>query len=123
ELVVQDELHLISGPLGTMVGLYETAIEHLSSWRRDDGKVVRPKILASTATVRRASDQIRALFGRRLTAVFPPPGVDDAETWFSTRRPKPGKAAEPGRLYVGLAAQGRSMKGILLRGYVTLLAA
>src|SRR5690606_17066386 len=83
ELVVQDELHLISGPLGTMVGLYETAIEHLSSWRRDDGKVVRPKILASTATVRRASDQIRALFGRRLTAVFPPPGVDDAETWFS----------------------------------------
>jgi hypothetical protein len=125
ELIVQDELHLISGPLGTMVGLYETAIEHLSSFRHVVGErevVVRPKILASTATVRRASEQIRALFGRTDTAVFPPPGVDDAETWFSTKQPKPGKAAEPGRLYVGVAAQGRAMKGILLRAYITLLA-
>jgi len=123
ELIVQDELHLISGPLGTMVGLYETAIEHLSSRRTESGITVRPKILASTATVRRASEQIRALFARRETAVFPPPGVDEAETWFSTKTPKPGAALEPGRLYLGVAAQGRSMKGILLRSYITLLAA
>src|SRR5690606_13514253 len=60
ELIVQDELHLISGPLGTMVGLYETAIEHLCV-RRAGGAVVKPKILASTATVKRAMQQIQAL--------------------------------------------------------------
>jgi hypothetical protein len=123
ELIVQDELHLISGPLGTMVGLYETAIEHLSTRRWPDGKTVRPKVLASTATVRRANEQIRALFARRDTAVFPPPGVDETETWFSTKKPKPGTPPAPGRLYFGVAAPGRAMKGILLRAYVTLLSA
>lgn len=117
ELIVQDELHLISGPLGTMVGLYETAIEHLST-READGKPVRPKVIASTATVRRAREQIRALFGRQKMALFPPPGVNDSETWFSTVDRK-----QAGRLYLGVAAQGRSMKGILLRGYVSLLTA
>jgi hypothetical protein len=73
DLVIQDELHLISGPLGTMVGLYEAAIEALCV-REIDGRVVRPKIVASTATVRRAQDQIQALFARPITQVFPPPG-------------------------------------------------
>lgn len=116
ELIVQDELHLISGPLGTMVGLYETAIEYLSTLGGE--KSIRPKIIASTATVRRAEEQIRALFGRTDTNVFPPSGVDDSETWFSTR-----DTEAPGRLYLGVAAQGRSMKSILLRTYVTLLGA
>ena len=75
DLVIQDELHLISGPLGTMTGLYEAAIEALCV-REIDGRVVRPKIVASTATVRRAQDQIQALFARPLTQVFPPPGPD-----------------------------------------------
>jgi len=118
ELIVQDELHLISGPLGTMVGLYETAIEALSSRTLGDGTVVRPKILASTATVRRARQQIRALFGRQGTALFPPPGVEDNETFFATV-----DRESPGRLYVGVAASGRSMKAILLRTYVALLGA
>jgi hypothetical protein len=63
DLIIQDELHLISGPLGTMAGLYETAIDALAT-RVLEGRRVRPKVLASTATVRRASDQIRALFAR-----------------------------------------------------------
>ncbi|MBK6692739.1 MAG: hypothetical protein IPG50_11095 [Myxococcales bacterium] len=119
ELIVQDELHLISGPLGTMVGLYETAIEWLSC-RDEAGKTIRPKIIASTATVRRARQQIHALFGRGASQVsmFPPPAVDAAETFFATRDEKAA-----GRLYVGVAAPGRPLKAILLRTYVALLGA
>jgi hypothetical protein len=73
DLVIQDELHLISGPLGTMAGLYEAAIEALCV-REIDGRAVRPKIVASTATVRRAQDQVQALFARPITQVFPCPG-------------------------------------------------
>lgn len=114
ELIVQDELHLISGPLGTMVGLYETAIEELCTRVGSGEAPIRPKILASTATVRRARQQIQALFARRDTALFPPPGIDESETWFAGI-----DREKPGRLYVGVAAQGRSMKGILLRVYAT----
>jgi hypothetical protein len=118
ELIVQDELHLISGPLGTMVGLYETAIDALCCRQREDGRVLRPKIVASTATVRRARHQVKALFGRDELSLFPPPGVDDSETWFARV-----DHATSGRLYVGVAAPGRSMKAILLRVYVDLLSA
>ncbi len=118
ELIVQDELHLISGPLGTMAGLYETAIDALCTYENEQGIPVRPKILASTATVRRAREQIQALFGRKDHALFPPPAVDASETWFAKVDPK-----SSGRLYVGVAAQGRSLKGLLLRSYVSLLGA
>jgi hypothetical protein len=118
ELIVQDELHLISGPLGTMVGLYETAIEYLATRRDAGGHFRRPKVIASTATVRRAREHIRALFARRGMSLFPPPGVDESETWFARLDPDTS-----GRLYIGVAAQGRAMKGILLRAYVTLLTA
>jgi hypothetical protein len=119
ELIVQDELHLISGPLGTMVGLYETAIDHLCTRATPEG-TLRPKLLAATATVRRADLQIRSLYGRAANevSVFPPPGIDDSETFFAKVDHK-----ESGRLYVGVAAQGRSMKAILLRVYRALLAA
>jgi hypothetical protein len=117
ELIVQDELHLISGPLGTMVGLYETAVEALCT-RDDGGRRIRPKILASTATVRRARDQIQALMGRQSTALFPPPGPNDSETFFASV-----DRSGPGRLYVGVAAPGRAMKAITLRVYVALLSA
>ena len=125
ELIIQDELHLISGPLGTMVGLYETAIEALCTKdakdvedAEDGGKPVRPKVIAATATVRRAGRQIQALFGRSDTAIFPPPGVNESDSYFAEV-----DEDAPGRLYIGVAASGRAMKRILLKTYVSLLAA
>lgn len=119
DLIIQDELHLISGPLGTMVGLYETAIDALST---KDGikKKIRPKIVASTATVRRATRQIRALFGRDAVDVFPPPGPDRRDSFFAKTVPAHEKHA---RTYVSVAAQGRSLKVVLLRTYLALLGA
>jgi hypothetical protein len=119
DLIVQDELHLISGPLGTMVGLYETAIDDLCSRTVGDRRV-RPKVVASTATVRRADSQVRALFARPQVEVFPPPGPDRRDSFFAHTVPSTEKNA---RLYVGVAAQGRSPKVVLLRTYLPLLAA
>ena len=118
DLIIQDELHLISGPLGSMVGLYETAIDELCSWEVG-GKRVRPKVIASTATVRNAKSQIHELFCRRLN-VFPPPGIDASENFFSKRRET---QEAPGRQYVGICAPGRSLKAALIRVFVAYLAA
>jgi hypothetical protein len=117
ELIIQDELHLISGPLGTIAGLYETAIEALAS-RMLGEKAVKPKIVASTATVRRAASQINALFERKQVSVFPPQGPDRRDSFFAqTESPE----VSPARMYVGVAAQGRSLKVVLLRAALTLL--
>jgi len=119
ELVIQDELHLISGPLGTIVGLYETALDELCAREVGEHKI-RPKIVASTATVRRAEKQIRALFNRRQIDIFPPPGADRRDSFFAhTHTPEESNA----RLYLGVAAQGRSPKVMLLRTYLALLGA
>lgn len=115
ELIVQDELHLITGPLGTMVGLYETVIDHLSRDAEGHG----PKILASTATARRASHQIRALYARPVAELFPPPGLGPDDTFFA----KVDEAEKATRRYLGVAAPGRSMKAVAVRVYSTLLAA
>jgi hypothetical protein len=119
DLIVQDELHLISGPLGTVSGLYETAIDRLST-RMVGSQRVRPKIVASTATVRRARAQIKALFDRAETQIFPPPGIVRTDSWFAITRPAD---QEPARLYLGLAAQGRGPKLVFLRGLLSLMAA
>ena len=119
DLVIQDELHLISGPLGTVAGLYETALDRLSA-REQDGKVIRPKIVASTATVRRAGQQIQALFDPERTEVFPPPAPDRHHSFFAETV---CADESPARLYVGLAAQGKGPKLVFLRALVTLLAA
>jgi hypothetical protein len=85
-LIIQDELHLISGPLGTVAGLYEAAIDQLSS-RQIGERRIRPKIIASTATVRRAQAQIKALFDRSETKIFPPTGVDRTDSFFAQTIP------------------------------------
>ncbi len=118
-LIIQDELHLISGPLGTVAALYEVALDRLASRQRGD-RIVRPKIIASTATVRRADTQIKALFDRTRTAIFPPPGPDRRDSFFAITVPS---AKSPGRLYVGLAAPGKGPKLLFLRALTTLLAA
>jgi Helicase conserved C-terminal domain len=119
DLIIQDELHLISGPLGSLVGLYETAVDRLASWELADGRFVRPKVIASTATVRRANRQIRALFHRR-TEVFPPPGLCVDDSYFARQRPVD---ARPGRRYVGICAHGIRIKSTLIRVYVSVLGA
>jgi len=119
DLIIQDELHLISGPLGTMAGLYETAIDALCT-RTVDGHKIRPKIVASTATVRRAADQTVALFARSGVEMFPPQGPDRRDSFFAKTRTV---ADQPGRKYLGIAAQGRSLKVVLLRTYLALLGA
>jgi hypothetical protein len=118
DLIIQDEFHLISGPLGTMVGLYETAVDELSSWVLGDIKV-RPKVVASTATVRRADDQVRNVFMRRIS-VFPPSGLDVEDNFFSVQRPISEK---PGRRYLGICAPGSSRPAVLIRTYTAFLTA
>ena len=103
DLIIQDELHLIAGPLGTMAGLYETAIDELSSWEVGEMRV-RPKVIASTATIRRAEHQARALFARRLE-VFPPQVLDVERSFFAAETPV---SEAPGRLYLGVCAPGRA---------------
>ena len=119
DLVVQDELHLISGPLGTMAGLYETVIESLCA-REIGGRRVKPKIVASTATVRHAREQIRALFARPATHVFPPPGPERRDAWFARAMPVSERHA---RRYFGVAAQGRNPKEAMRRVLLALMGA
>lgn len=118
DLIIQDEFHLISGPLGTMVGLYETAVDNLSTWTVD-GKAIRPKIVASTATVRKAEEQVNNVFLRRVS-VFPPHGLDVEDNFFSVQRSVEDK---PGRLYMGICSPGSSRPAVLIRVYVALLTA
>jgi hypothetical protein len=115
DLIIQDELHLISGPLGTIAGLYETAFDLLAA-RKVNGEWRGPKIVASTATVRRAEIQIRNLFGRERTAIFPPPGIGRGDSFFARIDNE-----TPSRLYFGVASPGRGPKLVFLRALQTLL--
>ncbi|MFJ7192388.1 helicase-related protein [Streptomyces bacillaris] len=108
ELIVQDELHLISGPLGTLTGLYETAVDLLAE---------EPKVIASTATIRRASEQGNKLFARDI-AQFPPAGIDARDSWFAVETPRERKAS---RQYVGLLTPSTSQSTLLIRTYADLL--
>lgn len=95
-LIIQDELHLISGPLGTIAGVYEAAIDTVIAKRGG-----RAKVIASTATIRRASEQAQALFAKPVD-VFPPPGLEASDSFFSTDT----KGA--GRLYIGAMGQAHT---------------
>ena len=117
DLIIQDELHLISDALGSMVGLYETLIDALCT-RQQDGVPVRPVLVASTATVRRARAQVQQVFARGLT-VFPPPLLDAGNTFFSRRVPPSPKT--PARRYRGIMAPGERLTAVEIRVMTALL--
>lgn len=120
DLVIQDELHLITGALGTTVGLFEVAIDVMAGWRTGAGRPVRPLLVASTATARNAPDQVRALYGRDVT-IFPPQVLDAGRTFFS--REEPVSQAHPGRRYVGLSTTGIRLTTAEIRVAEVLMAA
>ncbi|TGN73465.1 helicase [Bradyrhizobium yuanmingense] len=122
ELIIQDELHLISGPLGTLVGLYETAINSLC--RGTPSTMVPPKIVASTATIRRAPQQMRRLYARPDVSIFPASGVSAKDAFFAQEQPiNIDDDRSAGRMYLGINAPGTSQKTLLVRVYSILLAA
>jgi hypothetical protein len=120
DLIIQDELHLITGALGTSVGLFEGAIETLCSWQYHGGAPVKPMIIAATATVRNAKQQVRALYGRQIE-IFPPQVLDVADTYFSCEL-KPS-VENPARLYIGISAQGVRLSSAEIRVAEVLLLA
>ncbi len=103
ELIIQDELHLISGPLGSIVGLYETAIDYICN----NYGHVKPKIIASTATIRRAKAQCAALYNRD-TRQFPPPGIDADDSYFAQNDVIDHDKGKYGRCYIGVMASGKN---------------
>ncbi len=118
DLIIQDELHLISGPLGSMVGHYETMIHELCT-AEDESRTVSPKVIASTATISRAREQCHALYGCGKDHVFqfPPPGLDAGDSFFARE-----DREQNGRLYVGVLADGASSFAMAaIRVYATLL--
>ena len=122
-LIIQDELHLISGPLGSVVGLYETLIEELCTDRRPTSPA-RPKIVSSTATIRRYKEQIAALYAREHAELFPPPGIDIDDSFFSRYARQADGSLAPGKLYVGVNAPGLgSMQTVQVRCFTALLQA
>ena len=120
DLIIQDELHLITGALGTTVGLFEVAIDVLTSWRTAADLPVRPLLVASTATARNAHEQVRALYGRSVS-IFPPLVLDAGRTFFSREEPVTEK--HPGRRYIGISTSGIRLTTAEIRVSEVLMAA
>lgn len=106
ELIIQDELHLISGPLGTLTGIYEAAFQRMFTNRG-----IKAKVVASTATIRNAQEQILSLYGEKHTQ-FPPQGIDVEDSYFAVKATSDNKAS---RMYVGCMGNGMSPTMIMIR--------
>lgn len=135
ELIIQDELHLISGPLGSMVGMYETMVQTLcndyglekSPFLKSGEEYIPPKIIASSATISRAKEQVKSLYGTEKLHIFPSQGLEFGNTWFSEEKSleekdESGNAEYPGRLYAGILASGYpSAQTAIVRAYSSIL--
>ncbi|MDR9749295.1 DISARM system helicase DrmA [Paenibacillus taichungensis] len=120
QLIIQDELHLIEGPLGSLYGLYETIIDELCTKQVGEQRVA-PKYVVSTATVRQAEKQVKSLFGRDFSQ-FPPSGESVDDNFFSTTKEiHPLDTNNAGRLYVGVCAPGKGAQTPLVRIWSSLL--
>ncbi|MBL6956386.1 MAG: hypothetical protein ISR54_06150 [Chlorobium phaeobacteroides] len=102
-MIIQDELHLISGPLGTMYAMYESVFEKLCTVSAN-GVSVKPKIISSTATIRGAKDQVKAVFARDSLSLFPSPGWTMGDSFFGTYARDENNRLRSGRLYLGIHA-------------------
>lgn len=111
-LIIQDELHLISGPLGTIAGIYEAGFDSIMEIK---GK--RPKVIAATATIRSATQQVNKLFGRKVN-IFPPSGIDEADSFFSKEDKK-----NPGRVFLGVMPSGHTGQTAMVQTGATMLQA
>lgn len=108
ELIIQDELHLIAGPLGTISGLYETIVDEFCS-----SKGIKPKIIASTATIRNADEQIKSLYARK-SNIFPTQIKDISNSFFAEEGNEKQKAT---RMYIGTISTNISPVTLLVRVY------
>lgn len=115
ELIIQDELHLISGALGTMVGLYETAVDAICGQQG-----VYPKIIASTATIRRAKEQCSVLYNREVVQ-FPAPGLNSDDSFFAREAKVSYEDDIFGRKYVGIMPSGKTKAMVEIRAMAALM--
>lgn len=115
ELIIQDELHLISGALGTIVGLYETALDAICSQ-----KGIKPKIIASTATIRRAREQCSVLYNRDVVQ-FPAPGLDAGDSFFARESELSNEKGVFGRRYIGIMPSGKTKAMMQIRSMAAML--
>ena len=112
ELIIQDELHLISGPLGSLAGIYEIGVEYLCN---QNGRY--PKVIASTATVKNAAEQIKNLYNKPMRQ-FPPSGIDFTDSFFAVRASVNDR---PARTYIGLCETGGTLADLMIRVYADLV--
>ena len=116
ELIIQDELHLLLGPLGSSVGLFEKSIDYLCTYSDEQGNKIKPKIVTSTATTRNTDKQIFALFNRR-SEIFPKQGItcDDSFFAFYKRKKEDVTEYESKRKYMGVLPIGKTQVWMQLR--------
>jgi hypothetical protein len=116
ELIIQDELHLLLGPLGSSVGLFEKSIDFLCTYTDENGNKIKPKIVTSTATTRNTDKQIFALFNRR-SEIFPKQGItcDDSFFAFYKRKKDDIQKYESKRKYIGVLPIGKTQVWMQLR--------
>lgn len=109
DLIIQDELHLINGPLGSLVGIYESTLEQLCK-RKNDGDWSSPKYIASTATIRNSAQQVWQLYGKDIRR-FPPSSITYSDSFFTREE----SDTERSKVYLGIRPSGIGQRTALKR--------